>query len=187
MITFYNLIFQPQDVAWGFFQMLLTLHPPEYSELKEVSSSAPVEEPSWSLSLLFLNRFGRLGPLESYKKREGSFYCAFRFSLLDEIWLNKQHLLHYQNYKTIITLGPHSVSQIRPPQPRLKRGESNNVCVTASLDCQCVFVMSSTYAITHIATFANVGVRQALLSAVDEVHPLASAINCQQVILHIVL
>lgn len=60
-----------------FFQLLLTLHPPEYSEPKDVSSSAPVDEPSWSLSLLFLNRFGRLGTLESYKKeKEALFYCA---------------------------------------------------------------------------------------------------------------
>lgn len=47
----------------NYYQLLLTLFPPEYSEPKEVSSSAPVEDPSWSLSLLFLNRFGRLGPL----------------------------------------------------------------------------------------------------------------------------
>lgn len=105
MITVYNLIFQPQDVAWGFFQLLLTLHPPEYSEPKEVSSSAPVEEPSWSLSLLFLNRFGRLGTLESYKKeKEGLFYCALHTvivpcNLSEAIWLDKPHLLHYQNHK----------------------------------------------------------------------------------------
>ena len=59
-------------------QLLLTLFPPEYSEPKEVSSSAPVEEPSWSLSLLFLNRSGRLGPLTSWKKEGGTvLHCAF--------------------------------------------------------------------------------------------------------------
>lgn len=54
------------EVTWVFKKkkkILLTLFPPEYSEPKEVSSSAPVEDPSWSLSLYLLNRFGRLGPL----------------------------------------------------------------------------------------------------------------------------
>ncbi len=67
-----------QDVACGFFfcdhRLLLTLFPPEYSEPKDVSSSAPVEEPSWSLSLLFLKRFGRLGPLKSWKKKKEDFF-----------------------------------------------------------------------------------------------------------------
>lgn len=59
-------------------QLWLTLFPSEYSEPNEVSSSAPVEEPSWSLSLLFLNRFGRLGTLKSCTKKESRFlYSAF--------------------------------------------------------------------------------------------------------------
>lgn len=60
----YNGIFEKSK-----HQVWLTLCPPECSELKEVSSSAPVEEPSWSLSLLFLNRFGRLGTLKSCTKK----------------------------------------------------------------------------------------------------------------------
>lgn len=57
-----------------YHELLLTLFPSEYSELNDVSSSAPVEEPSWSLSLLFLNRFGRLGQLKSWKKKEGHLF-----------------------------------------------------------------------------------------------------------------
>lgn len=58
------------------YQLLLTLFPPEYSEPKDVSSSAPVEEPSWSLSLLLLNRFGRLGPLKSWRKEEDHLFAV---------------------------------------------------------------------------------------------------------------
>lgn len=61
------LLFFNENPLW------LTLFPPEYSEPNEVSSSAPVDEPSWSLSLLFLNRFGRLGTLKSCTKKESHF------------------------------------------------------------------------------------------------------------------
>lgn len=44
-----------------------TLFPPEYSK---ASSSAPVDDPSWSLSLLLLNRLGRLGPLRSCRSKK---------------------------------------------------------------------------------------------------------------------
>lgn len=43
------------------------------------------------------------------------------------------------------------------------------------------------FVMTHVATFADVSVRQALLRAVDEVRPPASVINSQQIILNIIL
>lgn len=76
---------------------LLTLFPPEYSEPKEVSSSAPVEEPSWSLSLLLLNRFGRLGPLQSWKE-EGFFIYRL------VAWSIKRDMISLINNTTNYTL-----------------------------------------------------------------------------------